>query len=138
MISCNTCGVEISPPKSKFCTARCKSNWYNAKRYESHTKISGVQQGTLSEIRVAADLLTRGYMVFANCSHFGSIDLISIFPGPNQSPLRIEVKTVYQFDPTPKSTYQLGIHFDHFALIKHNGEIRYKPDLPEGDLNEIM
>ena len=125
-----------------FCTPQCKSLWRNTKRHDKYKedtgyeiKISGGQQGTLSETRVIADLLARGYMVFPNCSHFGSIDLIFTATGPNQPALRVEVKTVERLDLIPTNPYQLGVHFDHFALVKRNGEIRYEPELKR-DIDE--
>ncbi len=86
--------------------------------------------GAISELRVMVDLLARGYMVFRNCSKNGSTDLIALWPGPHQTPLRFEVKTVANLNYAPNGRYAIEEYFDHWAKVTHDGEIQYDPELP--------
>jgi hypothetical protein len=87
--------------------------------------------GAISELHVMADLLARGYMVFRNCSKHGSTDIIGLWPGPHQVPVRFEVKTVTSLDHTPSGRYEQGVYFDHWARVTHAGDIKYTPELPK-------
>ena len=93
-------------------------------------------RGAMSELSVMVDLMAQGYMVFRNCSRNGSTDLIALWPGPNQTPLRFEVKTVVDLDYPPNGRYAIEEYFDHWAKVTHAGEIRYDPELPNRKNND--
>lgn len=95
-----------------------------------HIPKSG-ERGTISELRAMTDLMSRGYMVFRNCSKHGSTDVIALWPGPNQIPLRFEVKTITDLSHNPSGKYKQGAYFDHWVMVTYTGEIRYVPDLPK-------
>jgi hypothetical protein len=138
---CHWCSIwyESDKPQQKWCSNRCRLDAVKAQRKEVYVEQTGYsykpspnEQGALSELRVVADLLARGYMVFRNCSPSGAIDLIAVPHGEKQSTLRIQVKTSPNLDTVPcENKYYLEVHFDHYALVNYKGEIKYLPTLEE-------
>ena len=83
--------------------------------------------GASSELKVAADLLERGFFVFRSVSRTGPCDLVAV---RGKKILRVEVKT---------SSYRRGAkfclgsgspdRFDLLAVVRPDG-IRYLPEAP--------
>ena len=83
----------------------------------------------MSELRVAVDLLSKGYEVFRAVSPACSCDLVALREG--QLPLRIEVRTAnFQLNSRatmPRHSADAGKQ-DHFAFVLPNS-ISYEPAL---------
>lgn len=129
---------ETRTKRQLYCGPICRARSITAQKDKVYMAESGYDyipksgdRGSISELRVMTDLLSRGYMVFRNCSKHGSTDIIALWPGPYQVPLRFEVKTVTDLSHSPTGRYEQDKYFDHWAKVTHTGEIRYVPDLPK-------
>ena len=92
---CVQCGSEIGGSRVKYCSHECASQQHHDK-YTSPNLFRGRSisiTGTISELRVAVDLLSKGYDVFRALSPHCSCDLVIL---KNGVPLRIEVRTVHK------------------------------------------
>lgn len=130
--TCPICEKEFKPRRSwqKFCSSTC-SNASHANHYVGATSGMGLPNGTtgaISELRVAADLLTKGYEVFRAVSAHCSCDLAILRDGKL---IRVEVRTGYihntngkRITNRPKSTSK----FDVLAIC-YNDNIEYEPSL---------
>ena len=130
MANCKHCGKPLPARRSSFCTRQCSKNFekaqYRAKFPES--RLSKPTVGAMSELRVAVDLLSKGYEVFRAVSPACSCDLIALRDGQT---LRIEVRTA-NFRPNnrasmPRTPADAGKQ-DHFAFVLPNS-ISYEPAL---------
>jgi hypothetical protein len=134
---CEWCKGDLTGNQTRWCSKVCNTAGHKAARHAEVVRQTGHPplssnnaQGAVSELRVVVDLMLRGYMVFRNVSPRGSTDLIGLLEGPNQTPLRFEVKTVLHFNHAHSGKYNQGEYFDHWASVKYNGEIQYDPPLP--------
>jgi len=99
MENCVNCGGELTDKrvngKYKVCYADCNRE-YTRKKYKEHNLVlDGVTSGTtgtISELAVGIDLLSKGYDVFKSLSPNASFD-IAIFR--DKKFLRVEIKTGY-------------------------------------------
>ena len=83
--------------------------------------------GLLNELRVAIDLLSKGYEVFRAMSQQSSCDLAVL---KNGSLLRIEVTTtVRQAGGGVAYPKKDNNRFDLLALVSREGDILYRPPL---------
>ena len=116
--------------KSKFCSRSCRDDeYFKARRFVSAYSGSGLSTGTvgaISELVVAADLLTMGYEVFRSLSPACSWDLAVLKDGKL---LRIEVRTGYKLDNGKIAWSRNKGRADHWAVVYDKREIRYDPPL---------
>ena len=99
---CLHCNGLIPPPtykmkgdQRKYCSNECRDQQYQAK-YRENNPLMGTSSGTtgaISELRVAIDLLSKGYDIFRAVSPNCSCDLAVL---KNSKLLRIEVKTAHK------------------------------------------
>ena len=112
-----------------FCCPDCKK-FYLRERYHlanpGKQGISSSTIGAISELKVAVDLLLRGYHVFRAMSSACPCDLAIL---KDNRLLKIEVKTAHY---TPKGTAFApsteGNQYDVLAVVLHD-KIQYEPDL---------
>lgn len=137
MALCIECGRRFTPRNKthRFCVAQCRSASNLRKNpYPSLANTLNISSGTvgaLNELRVAVDLMMKGFHVFRALSPACPCDLLA-FQG--KTLLRIEVKTAYRSATTnklirPPLQEQRGRDFDILACVLLN-EIIYEPDLP--------
>lgn len=96
MVNCKGCGKEFlsTHQHKRFCRTTCRSDHNNYKNnYKSPWKALGIASatvGAMHELKVAYDLLLKGYEVFRAQSPSCSCDLLILDKG---KPKRIEVRT---------------------------------------------
>lgn len=120
--------------KYRSCSVSCAAILRKKRRARSYREInaeptvSKPTAGAINELRVACDLLLRGYAVFKALSPACPCDFAVL---KNGNLYRIEVtgaaisgggKLMYA-PHNPKN-------YDFLAIVKRNGEITYVPDLP--------
>lgn len=93
---CQQCGKNFTHPMrtTKFCSMKCSRRAYYDKNYtKSPYESSGIGRitvGAANELRVAADLMFKGYEVFRALSPQASCDLAIL---KNGKLLRVEVRS---------------------------------------------
>jgi hypothetical protein len=120
---------ETSWSVQKYCSKRCRSAHTNELSGMVSSRYPGMSTGTvgaISELRVAVDLLTRGYEVFRAVSQSCSCDLIA---QKNGVLIRIESRTGYLLKSGKVTYSKQHFHSDHFAVILPE-VIIYEPSLP--------
>lgn len=138
-MDCVRCGAEFKLKRhdQRFCSRKCQLAWGREKyRLPSIGRSKGLPTstvGALNELRVAMDLMLRGFHVFRALSASCPCDLIAFYERHNGTPLRIEVKTAYRRPGKdriyPSSAgYNSGC-FDVLARVTPD-EIIYEPPLP--------
>mgnify|MGYP001607408067 CR=1 FL=1 len=122
-----------------YCRTRCSQvALARKKRYTGSYGISLSRgtRGAVSELRVAVDLLERGYEVFRAVSQACSSDLIALSSGQI---LRIEVRTGARYSPTGSLSFPRNGTgndkrseecLDHYAVVVHGEPVIYIPELP--------
>ncbi len=130
--TCIECRKEFqaSWPHQRTCTRECR-HAFNQKNawVTSGLKKLGVSSGTvgaISELRVAVDLMMRGYDVFRALSPACSCDLAMIKDGRL---IRIEVRTGYLAMSGNVITSKRTHRADYLAIALPSG-IVYEPELP--------
>ena len=130
--TCQRCGKTFETRLSHQvnCNSNCRLKLYKDTLPSLSKKfgISGQNVGALNELRVAADLLMKGFNVYRSVSSAASCDLL-VFR--NDGPiLRVEVKTGYdrqnKIYRSPTSSKNI---FDIVAIATAD-TIYYVPDLP--------
>lgn len=136
-IACHHCGVAFVPTRrwNIFCSLKC-SQLRNREHsgYRALSRELDIAPGTvgaINELRVAIDLLKRGFDVYRALSPASPCDLV-IFK--NGSMLRIEVKTGYIRTGLTESSLFVAPpkrddSFDILAIVLPE-EILYQPELP--------
>lgn len=135
--NCKLCGKEI--PKKRavhralYCSDACRQKYlrklYKIKNPRAQNT-STATKGAISELRVAIDLLYKGYGVFRALSPSCPCDL-AILEGDKL--IRVEVKTAYYTSNTNNIQYPAPIKsekYDILALVLHD-RIIYQPTLEE-------
>lgn len=119
--------------KRKYCSISCRTNFYNKKTkgLNNSCDLNNICAGTLGavhELVICIDLLKKGYEVFRSVSPACSCDLAIIFEGKL---FRVEV-TTGSYNCSGNITYpkKNKNKFDILAICFKNGNIIYKPDLP--------
>jgi len=127
---CRSCRGPIPPekrPTAIYCSRRCNHAKASQVIQEVNPVLGTVPTGTrgaISELRVCADLLEKGYEVFRAVSPAASCDLAAL---RNGELLRIEVRTgTYKL--TGGISYPKNIKADVLAVVLHN-QIVYEPPL---------
>lgn len=129
---CELCGKEYEPKKSnqKFCSFDCKTEHYRQKYQIANPNKLNIPKntvGAISELRVASDLLSKGFQVFRSVSPSCPCD-IAVLRGDKL--LRLEVKTGHRNTSTGKP-YRMPTksgQFDILALVMPE-EIIYQPPI---------
>ena len=118
------CAVEFQPKnnRQRFCDDECRLRAY--KTQSSYKGLATNTVGAMQELRVAADLLAKGYEVFRAVSPACSTDLVIQKDGIL---LRIEVRTGYYL-PKGIQFAQDSFKSDHFAVALPD-QIIYRPPL---------
>ena len=132
---CMKCGELIPKTRraaTKWCSDKC-SNSAREEEIDKHfgiTRIRGLSSGSVGavgEMRVAIDLLVKGYEVFRSISPNSSCDLIVC---KNGDVYRIEVRTGRpNLNGELVCTRKGLLEGDVLATIDHSGRIIYKPAL---------
>src|ERR1039458_5705718 len=116
---CRVCGEEFDAKlqHQKTCGKECRLKWQTVAYVRPYSdKIPTGTVGTIGELRVCVDLLSRDYEVFKAVSNHCSCDLAVLKNGMLK---RIEVRTGYINKSTGKRTTNLPkdkSQFDVFAI----------------------
>lgn len=133
-MDCHVCGKPLKQgcrSWSKYCSKSC-NHVASRERYKHLNRSLGLPSGTtgaIAELRVAVDLMSRGFEVFRALSPSASCDLAII---SNDHLLRVEVRTSYygvKDGTITKNKSGVG-NQDIWAFVTHD-KITYEPDLPE-------
>lgn len=127
---CKVCGTLFQPKSSRavYCNPRCKYADERPKSLWADVAIPTTTIGAMNELRVAMDLMAKGYHVFRALSPSGPCDLIAFRPaGPV---LRIEVRTAMERMGKLFFSKDHADQCEHFAVVVPE-RIVYVPDLPE-------
>ncbi len=92
---CKQCGGLIPGNRWSFCSTECRRE-YNREQYRLKNPFKGTSRattGTISELRVAVDLMCKGYNIFRALSPSSPCDLIILQDGQS---LKLEVRTTYK------------------------------------------
>lgn len=132
---CPSCKVGIPDTvrsNRKYCSERCAKE-ATANPYTSPYRRDGIElptgtTGTISELRVAADLLIKGYETFRSLSPHCSCDLAIIKDGILK---RIEVRTGYVHGSTGKRSTNRPASSEKFDILAicYADKIDYEPSL---------
>jgi hypothetical protein len=119
--------------RQRFCSRTCKSKARFNKRFGEKAYSRGLPSGTvgtISELTISADLLSKKYEVFRALSQNCSCDLAIL---KNGKLLRIEVRTGYKDMVSGKVfTTKRRVRADILAIVA-GGVCYYEPPLPEAD-----
>lgn len=124
---CIQCHVLLPRIKYKFCSYECQTTYWSQYRTNkpSSIKLPTATTGTISELQVAKDLLSKGYYVFRSMTPNSPCDLITLKDGILK---RVEVRTA-----NPRSRPNFFNHIkitdgaDCWAFVLPN-EIIYYPE----------
>lgn len=124
---CAYCGKPFFKGKSKYCSLECGVKARNNLMPNPFQGNTSGTTGAISELRVAIDLMSKGYDVFRALSPSCSCDLAILKEGKL---LKIEVRTAHK--NVRGVLYKTGRNtkVDHFAWVAPD-EIVYEPLLPE-------
>lgn len=141
LINCLICQRPYMPicKTQKYCSPKCSQIAHqqrnlNRVTHQSSTTLSTATVGTISELRVATDLLLKGYEVFRALSPSCSCDLAIL---KDSKLLKVEVKTgsYYRYDDSgiklKTSIKRNPVRHDILAIVSPDGiEIKYDSNLP--------
>ena len=128
---CVQCGKKLEGGKTKYCSTEC----YRANAHDKYVGFNpfkgktSATTGAISELRVAVDLLVKGYDVFRALSPNCPCDLAVL---KNNKLLRIEVRTAHK--STTGKLYNNPLarddrdNIDIYAWVLSD-EIIYEPEL---------
>uniref|UniRef100_A0A6M3IQ58 Uncharacterized protein n=1 Tax=viral metagenome TaxID=1070528 RepID=A0A6M3IQ58_9ZZZZ len=139
---CLNCGGELPPPSKhsrndarKYCSWECRDAYYK-KKYHLFNPYKGTSSGTtgaISELRVAVDLLSKGFNVFRSLSPNSPCDLAVLKNGRLR---RIEVRTTFLgTSGKPNSAVNKKddlSNIDHYAFVTPE-KIIYEPEIKGED-----
>lgn len=93
---CVYCGKELPTPKWRYCSFECKAAYTREEYLKANPTLlrgkTSATTGAISELRVAVDLLAKGYDVFRALSPSCPCDLVILKEGRL---LRVEVRTAH-------------------------------------------
>jgi hypothetical protein len=125
--TCPTCKKDFKGVHNQvYCSKKCGS-YYRGPAYPG---LSNNSAGAVSELRVCADLLIKGYEVFRAVSPSSSCDVLAL-KGGKTSRIEVRTSTVMKNGTIAfsKSSKDAG-RSDHYAAVGEN-KIHYFPPLPE-------
>lgn len=135
--NCKLCGKEIPKRRARhralYCSDACRQEELRELYRINNPRAintSPATKGAISELRVAADLLYKGYGVFRALSPSCPCDL-AILEGDKL--IRVEVKTAYYTSSNNSIQHSASIKngdYDILALVLHD-RIIYQPSLEE-------
>lgn len=131
---CNSSFRSIKADKPRrWCSRACKNLATRARHRGDLPSISlpTGTVGSMSELRIAADLLARGYYVFRSLSPNSPCDIIAM---GNGNTIRIEVTTaVINWDGTLGAAKKRESYvYDVRAIVSYDGSrIEYRPAIPD-------
>lgn len=129
--NCLRCGLEFEADgrKTLYCSRQCQSLAYRKKIGIKGAGLPTGTTGAIGELKVAIDLLSRGYEVFRAVTPNCSCDLAIL---KNGRLLRIEVRTAYLNNLTGKIAHNIpkSGRYDIYAAVLPD-RIIYEPDLPQ-------
>ena len=132
---CRHCQRElrVRRPNQLYCDKQCRNDFYGhtTSRYADAVEpVSTMTSGAIHELRVAVDLMSRGYAVFRALSPHSPCDLIAYLPG--RVPLRVEVRSAHRspYTGVVQRPARMGEdhRFDVLAMVLLN-DIVYDPSL---------
>ena len=131
---CVYCGKELPNEKWKYCSPECKAAYVKEEYRKANPAIlrggTSATTGAISELRVAIDLLVKGYNVFRSLSPSCPCDLAILKDGQL---LKVEVRT--SFISTSGKIYRTinkrdeSKNIDIYAWVLPT-KIVYEPELP--------
>jgi len=131
--NCVYCGKALPLNRWRYCNDTCKSSYLSV-RYREQNPFSGQSTsttGAISELRVAVDLMSKGYNVFRALSPSCPCDLAILKDGQL---LKIEVRTTYRTASGKIYRSVMGrdnpLNIDHYAWVLSD-KIVYEPPLPK-------
>lgn len=135
-ILCEECRqpFETTRKFQRFCTAGCgRQNYSRGYGYRAGVvnplALSPSTVGAISELKVATDLMAKGYAVFRAMSPACVCDLAVLC---NEQLLRVEVTTAFVLESGKRIAPKKDA--DKYDILAHvisaTGEIIYEPDLP--------
>ena len=115
--SCRVCGKKEKTflPNKVTCSKQCMNKFYG--RIGNIKGISSSSVGSISEMMICAEMLTRGYSVFRTVSNSSFCDVIAV---KGIDIKFIEVRTGYKSLISEKITFPKKIH-DKIAVPTHYG-----------------
>lgn len=113
----------------KYCSERCQYRASRLRRFGPAIKLPTRAMGAANELRVAADLIMRGYEVFHALNPASPCDLAVL--DPSGKLLRVEVKSARGAGNTKPERYDL------LALV-YADKIEYRPALSQIDSTEAI
>ena len=128
---CKRCRKPFSSNRGyqKFCSKRCNNLLWQEESYKKSEyrkqNISTGTVGAIGELRVSADLLTKGFEVFRSVSPSASCDLAIL---KNGKLLRVEVRTGYARKDGAYWASRQRFRADVFAIVLPD-KIVYEPEL---------
>lgn len=137
LANCLQCSKPISDSRrrkgARYCNQWCRRAFYRSgqKAWEPNPNSDPTTVGAAGELRVAADLLMRGYQVY-RAIHFGApCDLVTFKDGRF---LRVEVKSKMDKKELAKNwpRSRSPKNYDVLAIIYRDGQIDYYPNLAPG------
>jgi hypothetical protein len=138
--NCHVCGEQFEShvKTAKYCSRECRLK--KAREYTGRSVVDGVSLstgtvGALSEMRVCADLLSKGYATFRALSPACFCDAVAIKGGKSYS---LEIRTGYR-SMTGKLAFPNKVHegVDLFAVFERNSEEITYIDIESGEPVEI-
>lgn len=133
-MNCKRCDVEFSGrfKTALYCTDSCKRQAYAERTGTAGLGLPRGTVGTISEMRIATDLLSKGFYTFRSLSPNSPCDFIAM---KGNTTLRIEVVTGHKSKLRPgtlcKDNKSNSYTFDIMASISNDGSIiEYRPPLP--------
>jgi len=136
-LNCQNCQTPFSShiKTAKYCSRECRSAYWKDRSYIHHnSSLSTGTVGAISELRVSADLLLKGYEVFRSVSQSASCDLAVL---KNKQLLRVEVRSGYEKPNGGFYTNRANFRADILATVTKD-RIIYEPtleSLPESETN---
>lgn len=124
---CIICGEKIRGKGLKYCSSKCRRQ-RTMEQYVSQNPFRSKNSsttGAISELRVAVDLMSRGYDVFRALSSACPCDLAIL---KDNELLKVEVKTAYKSTSGKLYKSIKKRKVDHYAWVLNN-EIIYEPEL---------
>lgn len=130
--TCRQCGKGLSKGQRKYCSKKCSATHWREKylRMNPWKGKTSATTGAISELRVAVDLLTKGYNVFRALSPSCPCDLAIL---KDSQLLKVEVRTSH-ITTTGKIYRNISErddpkNIDIYAWVLPN-KIIYEPALP--------
>ena len=84
--------------------------------------------GAIGEFAVCNDLMRMGWYTFRAMQRNGPVDIMGISPMGLMR--RFDAKTLKEAKSAPPEKWKIEVVIDHYAVVGHDGTVRYEPELP--------